>query len=184
MGFGSKNIQSDGLPIDGSFTFELGYFSPDPLNGTFAPAMENMDVWGERWITLDQSPYVEATGLFGGEYVADDPSLVGERLYIWGYNGQEVVEDLEWLLFTGPENEWAYPTPSAHDPEPLFLRVSTAGPDDVVFGGVDGTSGEGDHTDTSTDFGIRTHTIPEPSASLLAGVAGLLLAGCRRRRIG
>lgn len=104
-----------------------------------------------------------------------------QQAYVFIRNRDVADEFAEWLLYTSETgDDWEYPTVSGGQPAtPDSWFVAEA--DSAIWGGVNGIVGEGEHTDVSTDFILRTHTfVPEPSSALLFLLGGLSLL--RRRR--
>ncbi len=202
------NYQSDGTTLlsDGSllsgggFTFELGVFS-----GSFTPDGTNVSLWSTNWVSLDSDSY-NASGLFnefGNTGITNsDTSIIGEQVYIWGYDSLASVTaetpGAQTILLTN--GDWdLMDTSQAGTPQQFF----TSAADTAVFGAAtvdpDGTGpndpfvvqGAGQYTLTSdpstsaTGWELQTATflapIPEPSSSMLVLLAMSLFLSKRRR---
>jgi hypothetical protein len=104
--------------------------------------------------------------------------------------------DSEWALFTNlngtgtvPGAPWQFPAVGGGQPDlPLSWFLDSA--DTAILGAINGgdlaggSTGAGEYSDSSTDFSIRTHGVPEPTHSLLWILTGLVLLGRRARENG
>jgi len=206
VNFGSSldatNVQSNGDPMDTTFTFELGTFTEMP---TAANSSSWRDIWqaapnsnpGESGSTVPYTqdappdgfefltPNTGASNNFAGAITLDSndaPFQEGARGYIWGFDTREEGETGEWILLTNPA--WLYPeVEDGLQPVGENWLVSDAGT--VVVGGIGSVnpshSSPGDAPHLATGSVFIAPAIPEPSALLfLAGSAGFL--AMRRRR--
>lgn len=181
------NQQSDGSPLDSSFTFELGAFD----NG-FVPTAANTDNWLANWSPVTDpggtplaeasAPYGTISTIFGpsegfGSSVDLDhnnaPFEINQQGYIWGYDSR--TGSSEWILMTNssPTDAWTYGDASGL----AFTETWTVGTSQAVLGDVN-------FDDGATFVSLRTAAVsapvPEPATSLLAGATLALL--CLRRR--
>lgn len=195
---GDALFTSNGVPLDNSFTFELGTF------GAFVPTEFNLDLWQANWKVFDRaiapaaSGWDSALGFFSGTATlqtngtsSNSPPLPsftfaqGEQAYIWVYNGFTIDALTEWALVTNndldgnPLDNWTMPAHADQTLLPLDWRLSNA--TEVPFGGLNDIEGPGGYTVTPQTFELQTHTVPEPSGLLLALVAGCIGATRRRR---
>ncbi len=205
---GQSLIQSDGTPITLSdFSVELGTFTP-----WFTPTLSNYDSWVSNWLVFDAitSGDVDLDDLFepvgaspGGRFAGTANLLPGQtsdsedanaatmfpagsQAYVFIRNSDVPDEDAEWLLYTSQAGEdWEFSEVllgQAQFPVTWFLSEV----DTVLWGGANGgTLGGGQYTDTSTDFGLRTHNfVPEPSGIVFLFIGSWLWVGRRRRVVG
>ncbi len=109
--FDAVNQQSDGAPMDTSFTFELGSFDP-----SFTPTADNTDMWMNNWTLCpggwlvergihaggdpgSLAPNTGATNLFSGSVTLDSnssPFSTSDQAYIWGFDDREGSGTGEW----------------------------------------------------------------------------------------
>jgi hypothetical protein len=130
----SSNITSQGLPLDSSFTFELGTF----ISG-FVPDADNTTEWLSNWIPLSDAsgdPVPEATVQYNDEAAPSppyspgtkvnnfdisvalshntSPFTAGSKFYVWGFNNRTEDGPGEWILIT--DNLWVWPVSSPNQP--------------------------------------------------------------------
>lgn len=105
--FGDTFLDSDGQPLDSSWTFYLGYFG-----NSFSPTEQNRSQWAANWMTLDITDYDPAMSSFESIW-ANDGISEGNRGYIWALNRNNL--DNEWILMTG--DSWFFPLNSPIDPD-------------------------------------------------------------------
>ncbi|MBK8092609.1 MAG: PEP-CTERM sorting domain-containing protein [Verrucomicrobiaceae bacterium] len=197
-------LDSNGSAFTGSYIFEIGSFG-----STFIPTEVNMDEWAANWKVFDRG--IDGNGWNPTDQFASGianlqsdgtsdfytPSTLspiftsGEQGYMWVFKTNTTYESgLEWALITnssadglGSDN-WTFPSHSDQTGLPLEWYCSNASA--VIFGGLDGVQGPGDHAASPGAFCIQTHTIvsvPEPTSSmLLAAACGQLLLTRRRRQ--
>lgn len=111
----------------------------------------------------------------------------GEQGYLFIRSSDLFISSSEWLLVTSKtgaqhegDNPWLFPSVNEGQEQfPLAWWAPDA--DKAVFGGVGGTAGPGGYTDTSNDYLLRLHTIPEPTSTSLILASALVLAARRRR---
>ena len=109
------NVTSGGVPLDATFTFELGTFT-----GEFLPTLFNTFDWLTHWAPVPNSsasPYSGATTYystdpvpFGGPANAfqgfmilnpnDNPFAPGLQGYFWGFDERQSVPAAEWVLLS------------------------------------------------------------------------------------
>jgi hypothetical protein len=193
---------SGGATLDENMIFEVGSF------GSFVPTEANMDLWSANWKVFDQATVANERWNVADAFVSSSANVTasgqsntaaslglppnvfapGELGYIWAYSGNQTYQaGLEWALVTNTSSDgnsvddWLFPVHSDQQSLPLEWRLSTAS--SVVFGGLNDVDGAGVYSEAGS-YQLQTHTIaavPEPSASLLTSIAGLLLASRRRR---
>jgi len=189
----ATNMQSDGTtPMDTTYSFQLGTFS----NG-FVPTAANTDLWLDNWhevplidsggapvpgnaISYTQDEIIPGSGFYTNNFegrgqLADNgtPFQTTSQGYMWGYTEQEGPSGstAEWILITN--DAWLFPDANpVGPPNNTIWGVSDSGTIAVVgqvdTGGVHMQSGS-------------VVLAPEPSGTLLAGLA-LGLFALRRRR--
>lgn len=151
-----------------SIRFEIGTFSPG-----FDPTTATPDQWVSNWIVLQGADYdlvdqqVIQTATLSSN---DSPFTQNGQAYIWGYTSKETAPTSQWVLVAAPTWKW----PSSSSPLPTTFSMSDANPEDAIYGSVNSSSG-GYHMQMAYVL------VPEPSASLLAGLATLGLVLRRRR---
>lgn len=104
--FLATNLDSDGAPLDNSFSFFLGVFNPqDP---SWTPQSTNTAEWADYWITADVAHYDSvvnsrfASG-YNLEPLVEGINLTGKKGYIWGVNR---TTPGEWILISGATWTW------------------------------------------------------------------------------
>jgi len=199
--FNDLLFQSNGQPLDASFFFEIGVFTPG-----FTPTTANMPQWEANWLVFDRAFDPDANGwnatdqFFvgtadhtpgGGSTSPDaDPLSVfpqNSTAYLWVYNSKAITSASEWALVTDGTNtgdvanDWLFPDPAN---TAGFYEWWLADANDVIFGGVNGAEGAGDFTVTPPAFSLQTHAspVPEPSAALLMLIAAWSFAVRRENR--
>ena len=194
-------VTSDGSAINTSeFSIELGGFA----NG-FVATVSNVDQWLSNWQVFDAvtAPDSDNRDIFvtngadsrfaGEDFLAADGTAVsddgtagevftpGTQAYVFIRNSDTLTQGSEWLLYTNQNGEdWEFPPVNGGQaPEQLTFFATEA--DEVLFGSANGIVGAGDFSDTSTDFLLRTHTVPEPSVPLFVLLASAGVFTRRRR---
>ena len=104
--FGDTFQDSQGQPLDSSWTFYLGYFESD-----FIPTLQNRSQWGVNWTTLDITNYDPDSSEFNSSWENDGVSD-GNRGYIWGLNRNLPAN--EWILMRN--DSWIVPVDSPINP--------------------------------------------------------------------
>ena len=193
-------VDSAGLSLDDSFTFELGTF------GSFTPTASNIADWASHWKVFDRAEAPAASGwnstfsffnstatlLVGGQSSESPPLLpytflAGEQAFIWVYNVLNIdPAQTQWALVTNDSSDsnaaddWLMPVPGDKTDLPLEWRLSGASA--VVFGGLHDQQGPGDYTSNPGVFDLQTAAVPEPSGAVLLLLGAGFLS--RRRRQG
>ena len=194
---GDVLIDSNGLPLDDPFIFELGSF------GGFTPTGDNQMDWLINWKPFDRAQAPAASGwnsafsyfsssanMLDGGLSSQSPPLPpytflpGEQAFIFVYNTLVFDTGSEWALITNSSldgnsaDDWLMPAPADKPLLPLEWRLSNA--TTVIFGGLNDQQGAGAYTFAPDTFHLQTHTVPEPAGILLMAAAGLRLL--RRQR--
>jgi hypothetical protein len=192
------NQQSTGVPLDTSFTFELGTFA-----NNFTPTATNTDEWSANWVVLNDAggnpasgattDYRTIAGLFGPyEGFAstttlvhnDSPFDIGKQAYIWGFNGTGTGTH-EWVLITNDlteqdGEEWTVPLGT--DDLSFTETWDVAGADNAIVGNINFTDEKDDEIGVETaSVTVGGSPVPEPSTALILGTGAAML-GLRRRR--
>jgi len=204
--FNDELYDSNGQPLNGYFSFEIGTF------GSFVPTIHNLNEWDTNWKLLDRAfdptPADPNDGDPEGWNVIDqffvgtvghdasghsdspdaDPADVfaqNEKVYLWVYNSKVIVPTSEWALVTDSNlignmsNAWLVPDP-ADTTGSYDWQLADA--DEAIIGGVNGVQGEGGFAVTPPSFSLQTAVVPEPGSALLiiAAAATHLLRRMRR----
>lgn len=170
------NFDSTGALIDDSYSFMFGVF-----DAGFDPCAEDPVDWFNNWTTLDTTTYNEAASFFSSSYIVSDNTYAGQQAYIWVANQTAPVDETaEWVLVSNAS--WTIPELTEEHPTPEEWRIDTA--DELKFGGLNDTQGDGVFTTDPGTFELQTHTfpppVPEPGMFAFFGFAAFL--GFRRRR--
>ena len=148
---GSANLQSDGTPMDATFSFQIGTFS-----GGFAPAESNTGDWLAHWVPLVDAagdPIAGATAAFDEIPLPSPPFPAGAAhsgfsgtaefdhnelpfttdtpVYLWGYNNRLTPGTAEWILVT--DTTWLWPAGTANPPATTF---SVGAADTAIIGSI------------------------------------------------
>ena len=117
-----------------------------------------------------------------------------EEGYIFIRTSDDFVETSQWLLFRSAVDSdgaglgdavWEFPPVSGGQPQ-ITLEWFLSQADDAIVGaihggsGVGGDTGVGTFTDSSTDFVLRLHNIPEPETWIYALIPAAILIFRRR----
>ena len=191
---------SDGsdIPVDGSFTFELGAFASG-----FTPTALNTDQWLAHWSVVTdgsgaelasaRTPFVTRTFLFGRtgpgfksdvELTHNNPNFSnGAQGYIWGYDTQTTPGQAEWILMTRftdtpADDPWTYPSSTGASPDILW---SSGNADVAIVGSLGIYGGDANAIQMTTAAITIPGAIPEPTSAALLALAACG-AGLRRRR--
>ena len=193
----SVNEQSDGSPMDASFTFQLGSF--DGLT----PNASNTHLWKSHWVGAPNSnsdplsgasasftqtplpdfvaPNTGASNQFSGAITLDtnaSPFSQTDQAYIWGYDDRGESGAGEWVLITN--SNWMFPeVTDGLQLDGVELQVTDAGTF-AVLGSVNPNFmavGDDPHIETAS---VTLLPVPEPSVVMLL-LGGLGLAILRRR---
>ncbi len=148
--------------------FELGAFKEgfDPRNASQAD-------WADNWIILQGTDYDTGDQQFiETATLSSNTSGFGlnTQAYIWGFTSKDAEPDSQWILLAAPAWKW----PAATSPLPTTFSVSDASVMDAIIGSVNPLSGS-----YHMQFGYVA--VPEPSSTLLAGAAVLMIVFRRRR---
>jgi hypothetical protein len=106
------NLDSQNLPMDAGYTFELGVFS-----GGFVPTRANISEWRTRWVAADTAAYEVTNQRFAGAHTVSHnaaPFLAGTSAWIFGHRDTAVGS--EWILFRN--TSWLWPAASSGPPFP------------------------------------------------------------------
>lgn len=191
--FDALNQQSDGAPMDTTFTFELGSFDP-----SFTPTADNTDLWMSNWVPVpgdgsssasytqvplgSLTPNTGASNTFSGSVTLDSntsPFGTSDQAYIWGFDDRDGSGTGEWILLSNAD--WQYPlvTDGVQFPGEEF-SVADVGTY-AVLGSVNPLySGGSDPAHMVTEQVILA-PVPEPSVAVLL-LGGIGLLALRRRR--
>lgn len=188
---------SSGLPLDGTYVVQLGYFESGP-DGPFVPSADNAADWAAHWMVFDQAAYDPQTGYFtssarvlanGGSsspFASVGMNFADQPAYLWIYNTTTPGPETQWFLGRNSgTNGWTLPSKPidcCDNLPPISWSISDFDSADVpVYGKQGNTAGDGEHTDNGI-YDIQTFTfLPEPTVALLA-VSGSLALVLRRRR--
>lgn len=147
---GATNLQSNGQPMDESFSFQIGAFA----NG-FEPSADNTGQWLAHWVPLGDAaadplpgatapyesidlpaPFPSGTtsdGFTGNvSYDHNEPPFTTMgAVYIWGYDNRQTAGEAEWILVTS--SVWGWPSGAANPPAETFSMGSA---DSVILGSI------------------------------------------------
>ena len=192
-GIGDDLLNSSGLSLDDSFTFELGAF-----DAGFTPDATNYGDWSSRWHAFGQATFepllgngwepglqyfTKDTTVLGGQLSSESPPLAsyaftaGTQAWLWVYDSKVVAPTSEWALVGG--STWNFPASDLLNLTPVVWELNSA--DLSIWGGANNFRGEGTFSVTPAAFDLQTAVVPEPAGLFLLGVAGWTL-GMRRRR--
>ena len=199
---------SNGAPLDSSFTFELGTFD---TSGGWAPNAGNLSEWAGRWMLFDRATAgagwnpidqaldntVDHTVTAGSSAPEANPAHIfsqGTQAYLWVYNNQTLGAGTEWALLAdnnkaanvfgnspNPAEQylaWTFPDPSLQSGESYDWQTRDL--DTAIFGGVNNVQGDGHFSVNPGNFTIQTHVVPEPGTAMLILAAAVSVL---RRRV-
>lgn len=193
-GIGDELIDSDGLLLDDTFTFELGAF-----DAGFTPDATNYGEWSSRWHAFGQATYepllgngwepsmqyfTKDTSVLAGQLSSEAPPLpsysftAGRQAWLWVYDSKAVTPTSEWALVGG--STWNFPTSDLLNLTPVVWELNSA--DLSIWGGANNLRGAGNFSALPAAFDLQTAVVPEPGSLVLLSVAGWLV-GMRRRRL-
>jgi hypothetical protein len=193
--FNDQLFDSNGAPLDGYYSFEIGTF------GVFVPTYQNVDQWAANWKVIDRAYDPTPAdpndgdpegwnvidkffvGTVGHDTLGHSDSLdanpadvfaENEQVYLWVYNSKDIVPSSEWALVTDSNpagnlaNNWLVPDP-ADTLGSYDWQLTDA--DEAVIGGVNGVQGDGGFSVTPGSFSIQTAVVPEPGSAFLVLLA-------------
>lgn len=198
-GVGDTLVNSAGLNLDASFTFQIGSF----VSG-FTPDVLNVSLWEANWKPFAQATAPAVNGWnttaryfsSGAEFQVGGTSSAGlgpvtfsqgEQLYLWVFDTRAISATAEWALVTNNSTDgnaadnWVLPNPSdltAGVGDFLLGSASVS-----VVGGANNNYGGGTITNPLGSFQLQTALIPvpEPGAAMLLAITGVLVTLKRRR---
>lgn len=148
--------------------FELGTFSPG-----FDPRTATPEQWVSSWIVLQGADY----DLVDQQFIQtatlssnNSPFLENAPAYIWGYTTKDVAPTSEWLLVKSPLWKW----PASTSLSTTTFSMGDALPADAIIGSVNPANG-------AYQMQLGYVVVPEPSSTMLAGLATIALIWRRRR---
>jgi hypothetical protein len=178
----STIVDSQGMPLDEMFVFELGAFDPG-----FNPSESNIGQWADHWNVFDAASYAynpTDLGYFTGTtHLQDVPGYTGtfEGLgaFLWVRNNGKTEQ------FLSSTASWTFPTldPGCCPTAVTTWSVSDLATDTPVWGSHDELHGGGNYF-APGPFDLQTHAIPEPGSwvMVLVGCGTLFLHRRRRSR--
>ncbi|WP_395716487.1 PEP-CTERM sorting domain-containing protein [Prosthecobacter sp.] len=203
--FNDLLYDSNGQPLDGTYSFEIGTF------GSFLPTYQNVDLWEANWKvfdrTFDPTPLDPNDGDPEGWNVLDqfftatvvhdtlghsdsldanpaDVFALDEKVYLWAYNSKVIVPTSEWALVSDSDflsnssSPWLIPDPS----DTLgSYDWQLADADAAIIGGVNGIQSDGGFGVIPPSFSLQTAVVPEPGSVflLLAAAAAHVIRRAR-----
>ena len=200
-------VDSNGQPLDGSYSFEIGSF------GAFVPTYQNVDQWVANWKVFDRAydptpadpfdgdpeGWNTEFGFFAGTVNhnvaggSDSPDAnpldvftQGEKVYLWAFNSKDIVPSSEWALVTDSNpvgnlsSDWLIPDPSDQVGS-YDYQLDDA--DEAIIGGVNGVQGAGEFSVTPPSFSLQTAVVPEPGSAFLLFAAAAAHLTRRSRRL-
>lgn len=189
--FNDLLYDSNGQPLDGTYSFEVGTF------GSFVPTYQNVDQWEANWKVFDRAfdptpldpndgdpegwnvidQFFTATVVHDGSGFSNSPDAnpadvfaQNEQVYLWAYNSKVIVPTSEWALVTDSDflsnisSPWLIPDP-ADTLGSYDWQLADA--DSAVIGGVNGIQSDGGFNVTPPSFSLQTAVVPEPGSVIL-----------------
>ena len=118
---GSVVLTGAGMPMSGTFVFELGVFT-----GSFVPSQTNTSEWSANWVLARRVTCNAPDGYFTDDCIASNhssPFVTDKEVYVWGFQGGASAS--EWILFRN--NAWTWPAPPQGPPPfPLLWNAKAA----------------------------------------------------------
>lgn len=200
-GVGDTLVNSAGLNLDASFTFQIGSF----VSG-FTPDVLNVSLWEANWKPFAQATAPSVNGWnttaryfsSGAEFQVGGTSSAGlgpvtfsqgEQLYLWVFDTRSISATAEWALVTNNSTDgnaadnWVLPNPSdlTAGVGDFLLGTATV----AVVGGANDDYGGGTITTPLANFHLQTALVPvpEPGAAMLLGITGVLVCLRRKRKV-
>ena len=189
----SDLVNSAGVALDGSFTFQLGTFATG-----FVPTSANISLWSANWRIFDQANFNPSLGYYSGSANiltaggsssthATSHDFRGQTAYIWGFNTQTYGSaGMEW--FWGGTSSWQFPAtvnPGSPSTTPLEWSLSDLTSGDVPLYGAQGSALGDGYASAPGTHDLQTYSLatvipetPGGSVGVLLGLGALL----RRRR--
>ncbi len=137
--FFAPHVQSTGQKLGGQFSFALGCF-----NQGFTPTATNTREWSSYWIELgrtgfnaEEASFCATTDSESPEFPAELKSLNGVQVFVWGMNGMNPADGVEWFLAT--DASWVWQAGQGAAAVPATYVVTNA--NQVVLGRVDRADG-------------------------------------------
>ncbi len=171
----ATNIRADGTTTFGGspmiIQFELGTFTAG-----FDPRSASPAEWAANWVVLQTATYdktedqVIQTATLGTNTA---PFSENGQAYIWGYTTKDLNGGAEWIMLAA--NSWKWPAVDATLPVTFSVSDVTKS-SEMIMGSVNGH-----FNGVNYHMMLEAVAVPEPSALLLSGLAGLGLVLRRRR---
>lgn len=159
-------------------------FSTNSLDDTYGRYSGGAELTGGQLSTSEDAAFHNPDATFSGN----------EQAYVFMRTSDDYAGGSQWLLFTSSGDSdgtglgdaiWQFP--DTGDGAPDFSQVWTLDQaDTAIVGAINGGStnggdtGAGSFTDSSTNFALRLHAVPEPESALLILISTVAVA--RRRR--
>lgn len=176
----AAGMTSAGLAIDSSYRFDLVSF------GSFTPTASNTSLWALNVTATLGSASWQLSSLdpsFGSAQAVgsvSDNSILGQSLFIWGYNTKTIGSGTEWLLVGS--NSWNVPSLSSGPIPPQALSMFTSSATATPYLGLIGEAIGPAALVGDVQFAAVT-AVPEPATyAAILGFVTLGLVGYRRFR--
>jgi hypothetical protein len=189
----SDLVNSSGVALDASFTFQLGTFATG-----FVPTSSNVGLWAANWKVFDQAVFNPSLGYYSGSAniltggggsstYASTHDFRGQTAYVWGFNTQTYGgSGMEW--FWGGASTWQFPAtvnPGTPSTTPMEWSLSDLTSGDIpLYGAQGGAVGDG-YASAPGTHDLQTYSIPSVIPEAPVGGVGIVLAIgtlLRRRR--